>query len=121
MVEAIITDQIFINKLTEIILANLGNEKFGVKELAQESGMSLYRMSRKLHSINKKTVNQFIREVRLQKALEMLKNEEYTGSEVAYKTGFGSPAYFSKCFHDFFGYTPGEVRERIQIILNQII
>jgi AraC-like DNA-binding protein len=110
MAVAITNDQIFINKLTEIILANLGNEKFGVKELAQESGMSLYRMSRKLHSINKKTVNQFIREVRLQKALEMLKNEEYTGSEVAYKTGFGSPAYFSKCFHDFFGYTPGEVR-----------
>jgi len=110
MAEAIITNQIFINKLTEIILANLGNEKFGVKELAQESGMSLYRMSRKLHSINKKTVNQFIREVRLQKALEMLKNEDYTGSEVAYKTGFGSPAYFFKCFHDLFGYTPGEVR-----------
>jgi TolB-like protein/AraC-like DNA-binding protein/cytochrome c-type biogenesis protein CcmH/NrfG len=107
--EPTISDQVFIRKLTEIIHANLGNENFGVEEFAHESGMSLYRLGRKLHSINKKTVNQFIREIRLQKALEMLQHEPYTAAEVAYRTGFGSPAYFNKCFHEFFGYPPGKV------------
>lgn len=65
MTEHLSIDQVFINKLTDIILANLGDENFGVKELADESGLSFYRLNRRLHSINKKTTNQFIREIRL--------------------------------------------------------
>ena len=104
--------QIFISKLTEIILDNLGNENFDVKELAQESGMSRYVLTRKLFAITNKTPNQFIREVRLKKALDILRNEVFTISEVAYKTGFSSPSYFISCFHEFFGYTPGEVKNK---------
>ena len=103
-------DQDLIRKLTEIIEANLANEKFGVDELARESGISLYKLSHKLYAINKKTINQFIREVRLEKALGMLQEGEYTASEVAYKTGFSSPAYFTKRFHEYFGYPPGKVK-----------
>lgn len=103
-------DQDLIRKLTEIIEANLANEKFGVGELARESGISLYRLSHKLYAINKKTINQFIREVRLEKALGMLQEGEYTASEVAYRTGFSSPAYFTKRFHEYFGYPPGKVK-----------
>lgn len=102
-------NQAFIIKLTDIVLANLQNESFSVNDLAHESGMSLYNLSRKLHSLEKKTVIQFIREVRLQKALELLQDGIYTSAEVSYKVGFGSPAYFNKCFHGFFGYPPGEV------------
>jgi len=109
--EVLVSDQVFIRKLTEIVHANLGNENFGVKELVDASGISLYRLSRKLHSINKKTINQFIREVRLQKAREMLQNEAFSVSEVAYKSGFSSPAYFNTCFHEFFGYPPGKVKK----------
>ena len=69
-------NQVFIRKLTDIVLANLGNANFGVKELAHESGISLYRLNRRLRSINRKTTRQFIQELRLQKALEMLQNEE---------------------------------------------
>jgi AraC-like DNA-binding protein len=102
-------DQIFIRKLTDIVLANLGNENFGVNDLARSSGINIYKLGRKLHSINGKTVTQLIREIRLRKALEILYNEGDTIAEVTYKSGFGSPAYFNKCFHDFFGYLPGEV------------
>ena len=96
MSESLNTDQSFIRKLTAIIQANQGNENFGAKELAHESGMSLYRLNRRLHSINGKTSSRFIREVRLQKAQELLQNEAYTVSEVAFKTGFSSPSYFMK-------------------------
>jgi AraC-like DNA-binding protein len=110
MAEPLSTDQIFIRKLTDIILTNLGNENFGVKELARESGLSRYGLNRKLHSTSKKTVIQFIREVHLNKALEILQHETYTVAEVAYRTGFGSPNYFNKCFHEYFGFPPGKVR-----------
>ncbi len=109
MADSLSRNQVFISKLTDIVLANLQNENFSVNDLARESGMSLYNLNQKLHSIKKKTVNQFIREVRLQKALEMLQEGTFTAAEVAYRTGFGSPAYFNKRFHEFFGYPPGEV------------
>jgi AraC-like DNA-binding protein/TolB-like protein len=108
MEEPLTANQVFIRKLTDIVLANLANENFGVKELARESGMSLYRLSRRLNSLHKKTIVQFIREIRLQKALEMLQNGTYTVAEVSFKTGFNSPNYFNKCFHEHFGYSPGK-------------
>jgi len=111
MTEASSRDREFVRKLTEIIHANLGNEAFGVNELAKASGISHYRLSRKLQSINGKTVNRFIRDVRLDKSLEMLHSEAYTVSEVAYRTGFGSPAYFNKCFHEYYGYPPGKTKK----------
>ncbi len=111
MIEHPVKDQIFINKLTGIILANLGNENFGVNELVHEAAISHYSLNRRLQGITKKTIKQFIREVRLQRALEMLQNEEIHVSEVAYKVGFGSPAYFNTCFHEYFGYPPGAVKK----------
>jgi tetratricopeptide (TPR) repeat protein len=110
MAEPITSDQIFISKLTDIILENLGNENFGVKEFTLESGLSRTALNRKLRKILNKSINRFIHEVRLKKALEMLKNGSVTVSEVAYKVGFRSPAYFNTCFHEFFGYPPGKVK-----------
>jgi AraC-like DNA-binding protein/TolB-like protein len=104
--------QIFISKLTEIVLENIQNEKFGVRDLARESGMTLYGLSRKLYTTTRKKVNQFIREVRLQEAMKLLKSEDVNVSEVAFKVGFGSPVYFNKCFHEFFGYPPGKARKQ---------
>lgn len=104
-------NQIFISKLTEITLANLGDENFGVNELAHELGISHQILRRRLRAITNKTINQFIREIRLNRALELLKNGSFTASEVAYKVGFSSPAYFNTCFHEFFGYSPGQVNK----------
>ncbi len=111
MAELLPADEAFIRKLTEIVLQNLANENFGVEDLARESGVSAYTLNRRMHSINQKTVSQFIREVRLQKAHEMLRNEALTAAEVSYKVGFSSPAYFNTCFHEYFGYPPGKVRQ----------
>ena len=110
MTKVLPSDNPFIRKLSDIVLANLEKENFGVSELAIFSGMSSSRLNRRLRKICGKSVNQFIREIRLLKALEMLQNETVTANEVSYKVGFSSPAYFNKCFHDFFGYPPGRVR-----------
>jgi tetratricopeptide (TPR) repeat protein/AraC-like DNA-binding protein len=101
----------FIRKITKIIEENLWDEGFGVRQLVYLSGMSQSRLYHRLISLKKKSINQFIREIRLQKALEMLLYTDSCASEVAYKVGFGSPAYFYRCFHKFFGYPPGNVKK----------
>jgi len=111
MTQPLNSDQIFIGKLTDIVLANLQNENFGVNDLARESGMSLYTIGRKLYTIKNKRVSQFIREVRLRRAVELLNDGTFKASEVSYKVGFGSPAYFNKCFREFFGCTPGDIKK----------
>ena len=106
-------DHLLTRKLKDIILANLENESFGVKELADKMGLSNFNLNRKLHLISRKTINQFIREVRLQRAMDMLQQESGTASEVGFKVGFSSPAYFSTCFSEYYGYPPGEVKKNL--------
>ena len=105
-------DQVFINKVTHLIEVNLGNEQFGVKELAKKLGMSRSNLHRKLQMIQGKSASRFIREYRLEKAMLMLQNNVATASEISYRVGFGSPSYFNKCFHKYYGYPPGETKFR---------
>ena len=105
-------NQEFLEKLNNLIEHNLENENFGVEELAEAIGKSRSQLHRKLNAINGKSTSQYIREYRLEKAMKMLQNNVATASEIAYKVGFGSPSYFNTCFHDFYGYPPGEVKFR---------
>ncbi|MBG0858887.1 MAG: hypothetical protein IQL11_05240, partial [Bacteroidales bacterium] len=65
MTEPSTADQIFLEKLKELILANLGNEHFGANELAWEYGSTRTRLNRRLLRLTQKSVRQFINEVRL--------------------------------------------------------
>lgn len=103
-------DQLFLRRLREIVEANLTREDFDIEELAREAKMSRSSIHRRLRSLGKHNASQFIREIRLRKARELLREGSVTASEAAYMVGFGSPAYFSKCYHDFYGYPPGEER-----------
>jgi TolB-like protein/AraC-like DNA-binding protein len=107
-------DERFLRKLKEIVQSNLANEQFGVESLAEAIGISRIQLYRKLQRITGKNVSQYIREIRLELAMNMLKENVANVSEIAYEVGFGSPAYFNKCFHDFYGYPPGEVIKRDQ-------
>lgn len=113
MTDTLSTDQIFIRKLREIVETNLSREEFDVEELAREAHMSRSSIHRRLRNLGKLNATHFIREIRLFKAREMLSDGFVTAAEVSYRTGFGSPAYFSKCYHEFYGYPPGEEKRRI--------
>ncbi|HEY3390704.1 MAG TPA: helix-turn-helix domain-containing protein, partial [Prolixibacteraceae bacterium] len=99
----------FVRRLTDIVEANLANENFGVEDLVSKMGISHTNLHRKLKTISNQTISQFIREIRLKKAKELLLNDDLTVSEVSYRVGFGSPTYFNKCFHEYFGYPPGKL------------
>ncbi len=104
--------EVFIQKLTDIVLANLQNENFGVNDLAREAGCSRSSIHRRLWEIKRQNISHFIREIRLKRAMELLRRHTGHASEIAYQVGFGSPSYFNRCFHEYYGYPPGEVRKR---------
>ncbi len=105
--------QPFLLKLRGIVLDNLKNEQFTVEDLASAYGLSRSQLHKKLKKIESKSISQFIKEVRLEKSLELLNSDDtITASEVAYEVGFSSPTYFNTCFKEYFGYPPGEARMR---------
>ncbi|WP_319500985.1 helix-turn-helix domain-containing protein [uncultured Draconibacterium sp.] len=102
----------FIQKLTLIVQENLENEDFGPDQLVHKIEVSHSTLHRWLKQYTNKNISQFIRDIRLKKASELLQNEELTISEVAFKVGFGSATYFNRCFHQQFGCSPGEFKKR---------
>jgi TolB-like protein/AraC-like DNA-binding protein len=102
-------DQLFVKRLTEITEARLSDENFGVSELVDEMKMSRASVHRRLKQATRKSIPQFIMEIRLGKAFGMLQLKEGTVAEIAYAVGFGSATYFNKCFHNHYGISPGEV------------
>lgn len=102
----------FLAKITQIIEENISNEQFGVSELADAISMSRSNLLRKVKKLSNLSVSQFIRNVRLKHAKEMLEETSFTVSEISYKVGFGSPSYFIKCFGELYGYPPGEAGKK---------
>ncbi|MDF1697408.1 MAG: helix-turn-helix domain-containing protein [Saprospiraceae bacterium] len=99
----------FINQVNTLVLENISNEQFGVSELAELMNMSRSNLLRKIKKQTQLSASQFIRQVRLQKGMEMVKEDTLTISEISYQVGFGSASYFIKCFREHYGYPPGEV------------
>ncbi|NQV02478.1 MAG: helix-turn-helix domain-containing protein [Bacteroidia bacterium] len=99
----------FLTKASEIIEENISDEQFGVSELAQAMNMSRSNLLRKTKKLTKLSVSQFIRQIRLQHAMELMKQQSYTVSEVSFKVGFSSTSYFIKCFREYYGHPPGEI------------
>lgn len=101
----------FLQQLTSIIEEHISEEQFGVSELADAINMSRSNLLRKVKRSAHVSVSQFIREIRLRHAMELLRHSDATVSEVSFQVGFSSTSYFIKCFHDYYGYTPGEVEK----------
>lgn len=103
-------DDVFLQSLKKCIYDNLEHEQFGVQDLSNQIGLSRSQIHRRLYKIHRKSVTQYIREIRLEEAVKLLSRNVGTAAEIAYRVGFSSPTYFNKCFHDYFGYPPGKIR-----------
>jgi TolB-like protein/AraC-like DNA-binding protein len=111
----------FIIQAEAIILENISNEQFGVSELAEVMNMSRSTLLRKIKKHTQLSASQFIRQVRLTKGMEMVKQNTLTVSEISYQVGFGSTSYFIKCFREHYGYPPGEVGKEIVVDENTAV
>lgn len=105
-------DEEFIQQLTQIIDCRLHDKHFGVAELAAEMGISRITLYRRVKLILNKQISKYIRELRLKRAFSLLQNKAGNATEVSAKVGFNQPTYFNKCFHNYFGITPGKVLRR---------
>lgn len=102
------TENQLINKVINIIRANMENTEFSVEELSHEVGMSRVHLNRKMKEIMNISPSNLIRSIRLKQAAFLLLNNKVNISEVAYRVGFSTHSYFSNSFHDYFGMTPKE-------------
>ena len=105
-------DKDFVEKATKIVEANLDKNEFDENIFAMEMNLSRSSLFNKLKGVTGLTPNNFISNIRLKKAAEMLlNNPELKISDVAYTLNFSSPRYFNKCFKDLFGYAPADYRK----------
>ena len=103
----------FQSKLIALIEQHLSESDYGVEQLAKDLCMERTGLYKKLKTLTDESPVSLIRKVRLEKAAEMLKSslaDVMTVNEIAERTGFASPSYFTKCFKAKYGVKPSEYR-----------
>ena len=101
-------EEMFIKKALEVVDKNLSNSEFTVEAFQREVGMSRMQLHRKLKALTHFSASEFIRDIRLQRAADLLPKNGLTVSEVAYTCGFNSVSYFTQCFKKKFGVSPSK-------------
>lgn len=105
-IEILPADEKFLRQVLEVIEKNISNADFTVEELSRELFMHRAGMYRKLLSLTGISPLEFIRNIRLKRARQLLEKSQMTISEIAYEVGFNNPKKFSQHFKDEFGSTP---------------
>lgn len=103
-------DREFLARLHATIEEQMGNSAFNIELLGVDMGFSRVQLYRKTKALTGLSPVELLRRTRLRAAHHRLCNSSKSISEVAYEVGFSSPAYFTKCFRDAFGVTPGEIQ-----------
>jgi len=99
-------DQEFLEKIITYINDNITKEDLSVENLSAYLLMSRGHVCRKVKALTGQSVTEFIRTIRLKKSIKLMEEGQLNISEIAYKVGFASPAYFTKCFREQFGKSP---------------
>ncbi len=102
----------FIIEFTAIVENNISNDKFGITDICNEMRISRVQLYRKVKALLNCNVNDYIVNTRLQKAKYYMQYEDLSISEIAFKSGFSSAAYFSTVFKSKFGVTPSAFKEK---------
>lgn len=102
------TDELFLNKVQEVMDVHLADADFNAAKFSAQVGMSRMQLHRKLMTYTGLSTSAFIRSQRLKQAVQILKTSDATINEVAYSVGFNTPSYFIKCFKEAYKKTPAE-------------
>jgi signal transduction histidine kinase/DNA-binding response OmpR family regulator len=104
-------DELFLQRVMEVLEQNYSDENFSVEQLSDEIGMSRSQLHRKLQALTNESTSQLIRTFRLQRAMELLKKQHASISEIGFMVGFSSYAYFNKSFVKHYNCTPTSILE----------
>ncbi len=100
----------FISRFKKVVEEHLDNSDLSVEDLSAEMHLSRVQLYRKVKALTGFSPIDLLRKARLARAYTLLADDELSVSEIAYRTGFSSPSYFTKCFKDEYGIVPGGVR-----------
>jgi len=110
------SDEKFLNQLMNYTEKSWHKTELKVDDFSNQLGFSKAQLYRKMVYLTGKSPNTFIKDYRLKRALTLLNKQIGNISEIAFETGFNSPAYFSKCFHEAYGILPSNyIKQSISI------
>jgi DNA-binding response OmpR family regulator/two-component sensor histidine kinase len=105
-------DDKLMKKVMEVMEQNIDNADLTVEELVSGIGIGRSVFFKKLKSLTGLAPIEFIREVRVKRAAQLIESSDYTISQVTYMVGCNDPHYFSRIFKQRFGLTPSEYRDK---------
>ncbi len=106
-------DNEFYARFIEIFNAEMGNADLNVDSMASKMGLERSQFYRKIKALTNYSPVELIRRLRLRRSRTLITSSDKTISEIAYETGFSTPAYFTKCYRDAYGETPTETRSKL--------
>jgi signal transduction histidine kinase/CheY-like chemotaxis protein len=101
-------DDKFLRRFLSEIDKGYADTEYNIERLSELLGLSRGHLHRKIKGLTGTSPVDFLRNFRLNKATLLIRQNQLTISEIAYQTGFSSPAYFSKCFKTVYDVTPSE-------------
>jgi CheY-like chemotaxis protein/AraC-like DNA-binding protein len=107
-------DAEFLRRVVEIVEKNLADYEFDMEKLARLMAVSRRQLFRKFKALAGSTPNVFIRDIRLKRAAQLLRESNMTVSEIIYTVGFSDPKYFRNIFREHFGVLPGEYNKPVK-------
>lgn len=108
-------DERFLHKTIDVIEQNISDPEFDIVKLSVNVGVSRTQMYRKLAALTDMTVREFIKNIRLKRAAQLLEQNSMNVSEVAFAVGFKDLSHFRKCFRQEFGMSATEYNKRAYV------
>ena len=108
-------DERFLQKAIEVVENNISDPDLDIERFASEIGVSRMQLYRKLDALTEMTVKEFVRNIRLKRAAQLLVQKKLNVSEVAYAVGFKDLSHFRKCFRQEFGMSATEYTDKHQV------
>ena len=106
-------DRKFMDKLVELMDKNMDNGELVVDDFVRELAVSRSVFFKKLKTLTGLAPVEFIKDMRINRAVELIETGEYSMTQISYMVGINDPRYFSKCFKQKMGMTPTEYRDRV--------
>lgn len=101
-------DQQFVERARQVVESNLTRSDFDVDAFAAQMGMSHSALFKRIKQLTGSSPLDYIRDIKLAHALELLKSTVMSVGDVAYQSGFSDAGYFGKCFRKKYGMSPRE-------------
>ena len=105
-------DELLMDRVMKVINDNLSDSDFTVDMITKEVGISRAQLHRKMKEMTGLSISDFIRNIRLEQAVRLLKEQKVNVTQVAYTVGFSNLAHFSTVFKRQFGVSPTDFIEQ---------